>query len=377
MITRRAFVRDGTAALVGLGVVPSFAGVARRTRPGMLVVVLQSGGADALNMVVPFRDPDYYCRRPTIAIPPPGRGRDVAIDLDGTFAFHPRMAPLMPWYRAGRLAVVHACGLPDGPSTHLEAGEYLHTGVRHGNARTDGWLARWLSQPDPTRLATVRALSASRGVPRCLDGAAAATTVIGWQVESADLPRELPERTGYPATSFGHAMRSVARLVRGRQGFEAAVVESGGWDTHTHQGGATGALADRLDDLAHGIAAFLEDLGDRAAEVTLVTLSEFGRSISENRYGGTDHGRGGVVLAVGERVAGGVVHGRWPGLAPAKPGDGGLAVTTDVRSILAHLPASHLTPTDRRRLFPDCPESDSARAVFPGVRGSPPGRCEA
>ncbi len=85
------------------------------SRPGTLVVVQQSGGADALSMVVPFREPAYYARRPTIAIPPPGRGDDAAIDLDGTFAFHPRMAPLMPWYRAGRLAVVHACGLPDGP----------------------------------------------------------------------------------------------------------------------------------------------------------------------------------------------------------------------------------------------------------------------
>ncbi len=295
MITRRAFVRDGAAALVGLSVVPSLPGLTGRGRSGTLVVILQSGGADALSMVVPFRERDYYARRPTIAIPPPGRGDDAAIDLDGTFAFHPRLRPLVPWYRSGRLAVVHACGLPDGPSTHLEARERLHASLQPATARADGRLVG----PDPA----------------C----------------------EPPEGAGYPDTRFGHVMAGVARSIETRASLGTAVVDTRGWDTHERQGGATGALADRLDDLARGLAAFLTDLGDRAADVTVVTLSEFGRSIAENRYGGTDHGRGGVVLALGGGVAGGVVHGAWPGLAPAAPGRAGLTVTTDVRGLFAHL----------------------------------------
>jgi uncharacterized protein (DUF1501 family) len=126
------------------------------------------------------------------------------------------------------------------------------------------------------------------------------------------------------------------------------VVGTRGWDTHERQGGATGALADRLDDLARGLAAFLTDLGDRAADVTVVTLSEFGRSVAENRYGGTDHGGGGVVLAMGASVAGGVVHGAWPGLGPAAAGHRGLAVTTDVGAVLANV-AGYRATTDTVR----------------------------
>ena len=228
MITRREFVRDGTAALVGLSVVPALPGLARGTaRPGTLVVILQSGGADALSMVVPFRERDYYARRPTIAIPPPGRGDDAAIDLDGTFAFHPRLRPLVPWYRAGRLAVVHACGLPGGPSTHLEAREHLHAGLRHAAARADGWLG----------------VAHGPGAASC------------------------PRARVYPRHPVRPRMAGVARSIktRARASGRRSWTPAGGTRTRG-RAARPGALADRLDDLARGLAAFLTDLGDRAAE---------------------------------------------------------------------------------------------------------------
>jgi len=327
-VTRRAFVRDGLAGLAALSVAPPVwpeqPGTRARGVSRPLVVVFLNGGADGLNLVVPWRDPEYYRLRPTIAIPPPGAGPGAAFDLDGSFAFHPRMAPLLPWYRAGRLLVVHACGLADAPPTHQGAGEYLHTGIRDAGADTPGWLNRFLAADRPARAARPRAVAACRTLPRCLEG----PEPVGL-IDGADAPAP------YPATRFGRALARVADLVKRDAPVEVAVVESTGWDTHTGQGGVAGPFAERVGELAGGVSAFLDDLGDRASDVLVVTLSEFGRTVAENRYGGTDHGRGGVLLAIGD-VAGGL-RGGWPGLAPGGPSGPGLAVAHDVRAERAAL----------------------------------------
>ena len=57
-------------------------------------------------------------------------------------------------------------------------------------------------------------------------------------------------------------------------------------------------------------------MGDDAANVTLVTMSEFGRTARENGTGGTDHGHANAMFVLGGRVKGGKVYGRWPGLFP-------------------------------------------------------------
>jgi len=343
-VTRRAFVRDGLAGLAALSVVPPAWPAGRdgpaRTGTKILVVVVLRGGADGLNLVVPWREPDYYRLRPTIAIAPPGTRADAGIDLDGCFAFHPRMAPLVPWYRAGRLLVVHACGLADAPATHLGAGEYLHTGVGSGDPDTSGWLNRYLAATGTNAQARLRAVATCRTLPRCLEGPVPAVLIA-----DADVTAD-----SYPATRVGRALARIAQLVKAGAGVEVAVVESAGWDTHVGQGGVAGPFADRVGDLAGALNAFLDDLGDRASDVLVVTLSEFGRSVAENRYGGTDHGRGGVLLAIGG-VAGGV-RGGWPGLAPAGPAGPGLAVAHDVRAELAALVGLHAGLVDPSRLFP-------------------------
>jgi uncharacterized protein (DUF1501 family) len=181
-------------------------------------------------------------------------------------------------------------------------------------------------------------VAACRTLPRALEGPEPAVLI-----EGVDAPAP------YPATRFGRSLAGVAALVRRDAAVEVAVVESGGWDTHVGQGGVTGPFADRVGELASGLSAFLDDLGDRASDVLVVTLSEFGRSVAENRYGGTDHGRGGVLLAIGD-VAGGV-QGKWPGLSPAGPGGPGLSVAHDVRAALAALAGRHAGLSEPASLF--------------------------
>jgi uncharacterized protein (DUF1501 family) len=123
MMTRRVFLKNGSLALVSLGFAPAFiarTAKAAEARQKLLVAIFQRGAVDGLNMIVPFGEQAYYASRPSIAIPRPNE-KDGALDLDGFFGAHPRMAPLVPLFTRGELAVVHACGSPDDTRSHFDA----------------------------------------------------------------------------------------------------------------------------------------------------------------------------------------------------------------------------------------------------------------
>jgi uncharacterized protein (DUF1501 family) len=136
-------------------------------------------------------------------------------------------------------------------------------------------------------------------------------------------------------------------------GLEVAFAESGNWDHHVNEGAAVGLLANRLDDFARGIAALVRDLGDRMADVVIMTMSEFGRAVAENGNRGTDHGHGNAMMVLGGNVRGGKVYGRWPGLAPEQRYEGrDLAVTTDFRAVFAEVVKAHMGLQNTQPVFP-------------------------
>src|ERR687898_3564012 len=101
MISRRVFLKDGGLALVSLGFAPAFlarTAAAADAKRRVLVTIFQRGAVDGLNMIVPFGERDYYASRPSIAIGRPGSGPGAAVDLDGFFGLHPRLASLAPFY---------------------------------------------------------------------------------------------------------------------------------------------------------------------------------------------------------------------------------------------------------------------------------------
>lgn len=400
MMTRRIFLRNGSAALVGLGFVPAFvarAAAAAQTRQKILIAVFQRGAADGLNMVVPFGDPAYYASRPTIAIPRPG-GDTGAIDLDGFFGLHPRMAPLAPMFRDGHLAIVHACGSPDETRSHFDAQDYMESGTPGVKSTTDGWMNRYLAhaKDHAERSSPFRAVALTQALPRSLAGGAPALAIgqldnfgirAGQQTDlmanafasqyaqAADAmlgstgreafdavkmmktanPAGYAPANGaeYPRSGFGDAMKQIAQIIKADLGLEVAFTELGQWDHHANEGGATGQLANRLDDLASGLAAFARDMGDRMADIALVTMSEFGRAVRENGTRGTDHGHGNAMLVLGGGVKGGTVYGRWPGLAEEQRWQGrDLAITTDFRDVFAECVSAHLGAKDVSPIFP-------------------------
>jgi uncharacterized protein (DUF1501 family) len=141
----------------------------------------------------------------------------------------------------------------------------------------------------------------------------------------------------------------LARLIKSDVGVEVAFVDLDGWDHHSNESGQLGNI---LGEFGRGLSSFARDLGDRLADVVVVTMSEFGRTAAENGTGGTDHGHGGVMMVLGGSVKGGSIYGKWPGLEPEQLFEGrDLAVTTDYRDVLAELVRVHLGQ-DPDQVFP-------------------------
>lgn len=360
-------------------------------REPTLVCLFMRGAVDGLSLVVPYQERAYYASRSTIALGRPGTGPDSALDLDGQFALHPRLAPLLPAYRAQELAFVHAVGLPRPNRSHFDAQDEMESGeVSGGNA--DGWLARALALEPSHSLE--RSLALGSNLPRALSGEAsslllnslasfdlhgprgsqkllrrgferlygAANDAAG-QGGSAALsatksiqalePKQYQPENGAIYPQQGARLRDAAQLIKSNLGVRVIWLDVGGWDTHAGQGGADGTLGKRLDQLARSLAAFRADLGERFQQVTVLTMTEFGRTVAQNGTGGTDHGHGSLMMVLGGGVAGGRVAGKWPGLEPEQRSDGrDLAVTTDFRDLFAEVSGHSLGVRDFSRVFP-------------------------
>lgn len=402
--SRRVFLRNGGLTLLTLGFAPAFvsrmiASVAERKK--LLVVVFQRGAVDGLNMVVPFGDGEYYRARPTIAIAKPGSSEG-AINLDGYFGLHPRMAAFKPLWDNRALAIVHASGSRDNTRSHFDAQDYMESATPGIKSTSDGWLNRYLQgSGDAAAGNPLRGVALTKQMPRSLQGRAPALAIgnadqftiadmnarmsfeelyeaaqqdralRSTASEAFEAMNELAKKTAgvyqpahgavYPRSPFGQAMQEIARLATSDVGLEIAFAETTQWDHHVNEGAATGQIANRLEDFSRGVAALAQDLGDRMADTVILTMSEFGRAVAENGSRGTDHGHGNAMFVIGGSVKGGRVYGRWPGLAVTDRFEGrDLAVTTDFRDVLAEIVTAHLG-ADRA----------TAARVFPGYTIDP------
>ena len=148
-------------------------------------------------------------------------------------------------------------------------------------------------------------------------------------------------------------MQQIAQLIKSNIGLEVAFLDSGGWDHHVNEGAVQGQLANLLREMGSGLAAFSQDMGDRMADITVVTMSEFGRTAHENGNRGTDHGHANCMFVMGGGVTGGKVYGKWPGLEREQLYEGrDLALTTDFRTVLSEIIDRRLGNRDLRSVFP-------------------------
>jgi uncharacterized protein (DUF1501 family) len=372
----------------------------------VLAFLFLRGAIDGLEVVSPFGEPRFAQLRPTLALSAPGAerksetGPGALLDLGVPgFGLHPSLEPLLPLWREGTLAFVHAVGSPDATRSHFDAQDFLELGTPGVKATRDGWMARAVAQA-PGGRSSLEAIAVAPRLPRSLQGDSAALAFANLDqlrlrplaggpggaqgrtlarqtfealydlapegpvaasgkeaLAAADtLEKKLagsdlrPGQNGYPPAPVGRSLQLLGALIKSDVGLRVGFAEVSGWDTHVQQ---QGVLARNLADLGKALAAFRADLGPRLDEVVLVAATEFGRTVRQNGTQGTDHGHGSVAFVLGGRVAGGKIHGRWPGLSDDRLFEGrDLAATTDLRAVLAAAARAQLGATDVSRLFP-------------------------
>lgn len=410
MTTRRGFIKAGGLALFGIGIggIPAFLSeaVAGINSPGLfkrkkiLVCIFQRGAMDGLMAVTPFTDPYLKAARPTLFMSAAKAGGSKSlIDLDGKFGLHPSMSAFEPMFKERRLAIVHGIGSPNNSRSHFDAQDYMESGTPFKKGTASGWLNRAAGLLGHEPATPFQAVSLTSALPRSfygdhpaiainslrdfaiqMKGNNAAANVAARSFEDLyDQTSGLLQETGresfeavkmlqktdmknyvaannavYPQTALGSSLKQIAQLIKMNVGLEVAFAESGGWDTHFNQGKDTGIFARNVNDLSESIMAFWHDMGTLQDDVTVMTMTEFGRTVKQNGTGGTDHGRASCNFILGNDVLGGLVHGKVEPLAVENLDEGrDLAVTTDFRSVFSEVANRHLGITNNKILFPD------------------------
>ncbi len=302
-----------------------------------LLVVFLRGGYDACSLLVPVSSNFYYASRPDISIAKPSAELTSALPLTADWGLHPVLREsLFPYYKNGELAFVPFAGTHDLSRSHFETQDSMELGQAlegHKNYRS-GFLNRLAtvltgSTPMAFTDRLPLALQGSTHVPnttlRSLEKPSVDArqssiissmyqgTPIAVQVSDGfavrdDVMREMSaemaaaNRYAISAKGFEFEARRIAKLMKDH--YTLGFVDVGGWDTHVNQGGATGYLANRFDELGSGLAAFAQELGSAWRDTTVVVMSEFGRTFRQNGNRGTDHGHGSVFWIMGGSVRG-------------------------------------------------------------------------
>ncbi|PYQ78091.1 MAG: hypothetical protein DMG01_12530 [Acidobacteria bacterium] len=407
-VTRRQFVKGGVAAFTVTFAAPEFLSDLARAQ-GVhvrnLVVLNLSGGNDALSMLIPYNDPFYYSRRPTLAVPA-GQVLQIGSDRSSVaLGLHPRLTGLKQIFDQGRLALIQRTGYENQTRSHF-LGTDIWSTADPNNSSGLGWVGRYLdSLPSPVD--PLVGWNTTGSLPHVLQSARTAVPAIpsaaGYAFSSPNSGMELTaERSAalrisshvpvdrpelafvygsaqaamatldrvatvgaytstltYPNTGFGQALRAVAGAMSKGIGTKIFYVTTGGFDTHSAQNvnQNNGAYYNLMATLNDGLLAFYTDLNNQGllTDTLVVSFSEFGRRISENGSSGTDHGAASVMMVMGGRVNGGL-YGTAPNLntdsqnPTLENSAGDVHYETDFRSVYAQV-ADRWLGTDSVKLL--------------------------
>ena len=391
---RRGLFRGSLIGLGGLlaaSAAPRYS-FAADTGRDVLVCVFLRGGFDGLAAVAPVDDGAYTLARPGIAVTD-------GIPLGAKYLLNPNFGALQPLWNSDQLAIVLGSGHPGVTRSHFEDQDLCERAAV-ANVRS-GWLGRHIqysSEPSGTfRAITIGsrvvlslttnayqsiALSSLDDFDLYSDWRTGRDTLVsGIEALYGDAGGVLASQAGatldavdqlgairldgdhpyvpdggasYPDSEWGRGLADIARLTKAGLGLEVACIDYGGWDMHQNLGRATdadGSFAVLARDFAAGLAAFRTDLGSRWNRVTVVTMSEFGRRVEENGDGGTDHGQGNVMFALGGSVNGGV-YGDLPTLSQANLVEGDVPISIDYRHALSEIVSKRLRNPNLAQVFP-------------------------
>lgn len=352
MTLARRDILGAIAMTGGLLLTPriAFASAATERR---FVFVIQRGAADGLNIVVPYGDPNYAKLRGALAL-----DMTPETKLDGTFALHPSLIETLRVYGAGEALFVHAIASPYRERSHFDGQNVLETGGMQPYAVKDGWLNRLIGLlPDGRR----EAIALAPTVPLALRGPAAVTSYAPSALPQATddlLARvtQLYEQDAQLHPLWSAAMetqdlangsgpkqdpasigRLAATFLSQPDGPRLAMIETGGWDTHS---GQNPRLASQLKNLDAILAALRDGLGPAWQQTVVLVATEFGRTAAANGTGGTDHGTASAAMLLGGAIKGGQVVSDWPGLSNNALHEGrDLRPTTNLDAMIAEVAA--------------------------------------
>ena len=369
MTTRRHLLR---ATLAGAALAPwATLSIAATAAPGAnrFVFLILRGGMDGLTAVPAIGDPAFVEARGVL-----GQFASEPLRLDATFALNPLLPQLHAMYGRGELAVLHAVGLPYRERSHFDAQQVLESGGTRPYELATGWLGRALAASAGQPVA-MKAVALETAVPLVLRGP---TEVDTWAPSTMPEPgadlvgrleamyrndpalaqalararglRDEPGMAANPQGMGGGGRGAAVALARKaaeflQRGSQVAVMEMGGWDSHTNQTLPNGATSNNLRTLDATLDALREGLlpGGTWGRTVVVVATEFGREVAVNGNQGTDHGTGGASFVLGGAVNGGRIITDWPGLAKKERFEGrDLKITTDLRAALRTVLGDHL-----------------------------------
>lgn len=362
-LARRTLLARGAAFAAAAsfgGARVSFAAAPDAARDRRLLVLVElKGGNDGFNTLVPYADAAYATLRPRIAI-----ARDAVVQLSDAAGLHPSLAPLLPAWREGTLAVLQGVGYPVPNLSHFRSIEIWDTASRSDEFLSDGWLARaFAAAPRPATFAAdgvvvgsnelgplagtkLRAIALADtesfqrrsrlAKPAAATGNRALAHIRKVEADVREAAARLSVQrefaTAFPSGGFGNAVRTACEVIANPSGVGVVRLTLDGFDTHANQPNTQARL---LGELAGGLVALeaaLKELG-RWNDTLILTYAEFGRRPKENQSNGTDHGTASVHFALGGSVRGGL-YGAMPDLSRLD-GDGNVAHTLDFRSVYA------------------------------------------
>ncbi len=332
--------------------------VAAPVTQNRLLMVFLRGAYDATNLLIPTSSQFYYDSRPNIAIAKPGPNPNAALELTADWGLHPALRDtIYPMFKTGEASFIPFAGIDDLSRSHFETQDSIEMGQALGGSRNfqSGFLNRLAMQ-----LNAGSAMSFTEQLPIILRGDTKVSNaallkagknslddrqskIIAQMYGNTNLEKQVSDgfevrgevvqnmkaeeqsmqkmmnndgsRDAISSKGFELEAKRIAKMMRDK--YALGFIDVGGWDTHVNQGGASGVLANKLEELGRGLAAYKTAMGSMWKNTTVVVISEFGRTFRENGKQGTDHGHGSVYWVLGGGIKGGRIVGEQQALEAA------------------------------------------------------------
>jgi uncharacterized protein (DUF1501 family) len=372
-IKRKQFLQLGSLATASL-FLPKFMKAFEAPRmvpPGnkVLVVLQMSGGNDGLNTVIPVRNDIYYKLRPKLGIK-----KEDSLLLTDEVGLNPALSAFKDLYNDGSLGILNMVGYPNPDRSHFRSMDIWQTASKSNEYLQDGWLGRYLdaqcngcakpvqaleiddvlslslkgksmngiAMRDPKRLYTTsheeyfKAIAAQHNNGSTEQPVDYLYKTMAQTLSSADYiyaqSRLHPTTAQYPGTGLGQSLKTIASLILSDISTTVYYVSLGSFDTHVGQEGQQKRLFTEMND---AIKAFVADLkaNHRFEDLMLMSFSEFGRRVSQNASGGTDHGTANNMFFISGGLQQKGLLNELPNLADLQEGD--LKHTVDFRNVYA------------------------------------------